>query len=802
MTFLLRILLLTTGGLTPSALAAARGDCPRSTRPQESATRDGGVERWCAMKDGTPHGPFLVVGPDGRALARGQMAQGARDGAWQLYRADGTAWQVGTYLAGSRVGAWTTLGVDKVPTATLIHGDLLPGLPAAPASHDPRVRWATPGALPDQLDAPGAIASGAARYRPRVDGDRLLQVEGRQLASIDLATGATQWRSQGNGALLPTLVAGETRLAVVTASGLLVVVDPDGGSQVGIRTGLGAKVPVRVDARHAVVQDGAGRLSSWRVETGEVEWTSRRAYGEVPPLDAGVVLLAARGREVHALDPKTGAHRWQATLPSRVVELAQGRDNTVLVRTSAGAIERLGAVDGAPVHTLASPGGVEPSAALHATRIREDADGVLLFAQDGVRLLDPVSGAIRETVTGLEATVDRFEALACGTGPEGGLVCQGSAMDVDLPGLQPVSSVLVLGDLIVVPTAGGLVAVDPMLANVGGAAGSRLYAVVSPTDGGPEVEVALPAREVTRAGTDGACEITDLVVDLSVAQDAVLPNEDGVRPAFSLSIPEVQVAWQDGDSPWSFAPGWDTELLESRWEATWMVAWRPALLDVVVLDGSGDAAGELDALLMCEGAGASFRGRVLAVDSHKRLLFEGDIRLDPFLHDFDGEVGCLLDLYVNGEDMGPFRGPSLPGWMDLSLVQTGSDVSPTLAETGPPLPVDLVRGDLSIETLIPGELARRELQLSGGVSFTLLDAWPEGTDFGVVDAHGAVWAQLPGDDLRLADDPLYEEWWALTTRTPLSVDADYVRSIWTRGDCPQAEPAATPAVPPADAALQ
>lgn len=62
---------------------------------------------YCARADGTKHGPFATLFPDGSPEIRGSYKDGALDGAWERHHALGTIVEQGTYVAGQKHGTWT-----------------------------------------------------------------------------------------------------------------------------------------------------------------------------------------------------------------------------------------------------------------------------------------------------------------------------------------------------------------------------------------------------------------------------------------------------------------------------------------------------------------------------------------------------------------------------------------------------------------------------------------------------------------------------------------------------------------------
>lgn len=65
---------------------------------------------WCARADGTRHGPFVTLFPDGAIEIRGAYKDGVLDGAWERHDPEtGGVVEQGRYAAGKKHGRWTQL---------------------------------------------------------------------------------------------------------------------------------------------------------------------------------------------------------------------------------------------------------------------------------------------------------------------------------------------------------------------------------------------------------------------------------------------------------------------------------------------------------------------------------------------------------------------------------------------------------------------------------------------------------------------------------------------------------------------
>lgn len=65
-----------------------------------------GRDVWCALPDGTRHGPHTAWWPNGRQHFQRNYAHGRLDGPWQKWRPDGRRWAAGAYREGVRTGRW------------------------------------------------------------------------------------------------------------------------------------------------------------------------------------------------------------------------------------------------------------------------------------------------------------------------------------------------------------------------------------------------------------------------------------------------------------------------------------------------------------------------------------------------------------------------------------------------------------------------------------------------------------------------------------------------------------------------
>src|SRR5690606_27534174 len=67
---------------------------------------------YCARADGTRHGPFVTLFPDGQLAIEGSYKHGTLDGAWQRRHPGGALAETGTYVEGLPDGVWRQLAPD------------------------------------------------------------------------------------------------------------------------------------------------------------------------------------------------------------------------------------------------------------------------------------------------------------------------------------------------------------------------------------------------------------------------------------------------------------------------------------------------------------------------------------------------------------------------------------------------------------------------------------------------------------------------------------------------------------------
>jgi hypothetical protein len=91
--------------------------CPGGTVYGGAAPPDG-REVWCALPDGTRHGPNTMWWPNGRTSIVRSYDRGTLHGSMRKWRPDGRRWETGGYEHGVRVGRWVHWGDDGAARVT------------------------------------------------------------------------------------------------------------------------------------------------------------------------------------------------------------------------------------------------------------------------------------------------------------------------------------------------------------------------------------------------------------------------------------------------------------------------------------------------------------------------------------------------------------------------------------------------------------------------------------------------------------------------------------------------------------
>jgi antitoxin component YwqK of YwqJK toxin-antitoxin module len=123
----LLVLALATGVAFASAAGAEEIRCPAGTEPRGAAPPQGG-KLWCALPDGTQHGPSLTWYADGQRLALASFQRGALDGSYREWHPGGQLKEEGEYRDDRRDGVYRTFyangkqASEEEYRAGLLHG--------------------------------------------------------------------------------------------------------------------------------------------------------------------------------------------------------------------------------------------------------------------------------------------------------------------------------------------------------------------------------------------------------------------------------------------------------------------------------------------------------------------------------------------------------------------------------------------------------------------------------------------------------------------------------------------------------
>ena len=81
-------------------------DCPEGAHA-EGAPPPKGYEHYCALPDGTPHGPYRAFHPNGRLKQQGTYEKGKKTGKWIAWHENGKTSRVGAFEDDLETGEWT-----------------------------------------------------------------------------------------------------------------------------------------------------------------------------------------------------------------------------------------------------------------------------------------------------------------------------------------------------------------------------------------------------------------------------------------------------------------------------------------------------------------------------------------------------------------------------------------------------------------------------------------------------------------------------------------------------------------------
>ena len=790
---------------TGSAQAAAPLTCPPDARLSEVTTADG-TEAWCALPDGTRHGPSEKRTATGHVVERGYWEDGERQGNWRYYDTNGRIIRTGQMSAGKPTGAWTHFSNDNdsnndnEPSATITHGQFPAPVKAAPQPTDPRFRW--------QLE----LGDTPTAWWPLTDHTVAIAIGTRRLVVASVETGAIEADIALPAPLRPDLHFDGGRILGVTGPGELFVVELDpggGGSWQRIRTPIGVTHALAASHdREVVVRAGNGRLAGIDLDTGETTWSARLFLGDLRPLADDRLAIGVRAsREVRAVTVGDGAFAWQARMPATVLALGATPQH-ILVSLKGGGVQALDRATGAPIWDLSLPlpANVQPQWAQHGP------DTWLTTPGEAWRI-DPIRGVVLEHQTArpppeqaaAELAVGRHHA--CTTGRQGGLRCMPG--DWVLPTAAPALPPLVQpGTILLAEPSGRIVAVDPSLTTAieSGTLFDAEVLVDEPLDisvewMGERVDHSVPWVVVERTRADEDCSVTTAAVQLPLPSelwpadptDEPAAASDSEAPPATLWIDDLVLYDDLGEGAFQVHPDWETESAGTTWRMSWWHRHQPTLAALTVTLGDNTDPAEVDALVQCAAPPAEFAGEAVLENGMRTWRIAGRLAVTPHPHTLDGEPGCLLDIALGGVDQGAWSSPLVPAWSEVVVEVHSAEapdlpLDPTIVSFPPTL-----SGRVLVDAYEPAASERTAVTLDGVVDLSV----QETSLFGSVlraFSGGELLLEVPVPDLSygqvtLDDDgllqptPTLDEHVDLVRDIAFDAPPDTWRLLWSRTSC-------------------
>lgn len=345
------------------AVALVAASCAAPARAQRVARRDTPAPADAPAAAVTvawgaplPFAPTLVAADTRGAVVVGSLGVAA-------HRTDGAlAWHTRVANVGLEVPA---IDARTVALASRVGDDPRTGSVVVLDRADGELRWERALGAP-----PGPVALGSDTVFVSVesaDGAR------STLHAFDERSGATRWSAE-----LPGRVARRSAIVVDPATDTVVTVSDAGGRWVlglhdaatgaeegGLDLGVAgsASAPALVEPGWAVVGNGStGEVLGLDLVGRAVGWVERLEVGfdpsSPPAVGGGLVVVADDRGDLHALDARSGAHRWHAPLGAPLLgarpTVAGG---LVAVADWGGAVHVVAAADGTALEAPV-PGGV------------------------------------------------------------------------------------------------------------------------------------------------------------------------------------------------------------------------------------------------------------------------------------------------------------------------------------------------------------------------------------------------------------------------------------------------------------
>jgi len=149
---------------------------------------------YCARPDGTRHGPFITLFPDGSIAIEGAYKDGALDGPWQRKHPRGAIAERGAYAAGKKIGRWTQSSSTGAPLGeyelALGTGVEKQWYDDGPLYGETAVKDGVRNGFTKRYDRTGAVLESARYVKGILDGPRVVGTLGTLRIEEKLAWGA------------------------------------------------------------------------------------------------------------------------------------------------------------------------------------------------------------------------------------------------------------------------------------------------------------------------------------------------------------------------------------------------------------------------------------------------------------------------------------------------------------------------------------------------------------------------------------------------------------------------------------
>ena len=176
-------------------------------------------------------------------------------------------------------------------------------------ARDGGVAWEK--AVAGTVSAPPVLAAGAV----------LAVFDRRTVRAFDPATGAERWSWLSDADILTSARAWEDKAVLLTAAKKAVLLSPDGKPGPGFETADAASGPVLVSGDRLFAGFGNGTVQCWDLAARKRRWTVKTgALLAADPASGGTRIYAVtEGRQLFAVEKRSGNVAWWASLPGRAV---------------------------------------------------------------------------------------------------------------------------------------------------------------------------------------------------------------------------------------------------------------------------------------------------------------------------------------------------------------------------------------------------------------------------------------------------------------------------------------------------